>query len=154
RRAAIARALAFERALKTTTVENIARDQIEGEDMRVRQAAVRALNGHAGSVVVMEAQTGKVLTIVNQDWAVRSTIRPCSTVKLVTGVAALNEGVISKEDGSIKGVPYRRNLDDALAFSDNGYFQRAGMQVGNKKMVEYGTKLGLGQQTGVNLDGE
>jgi penicillin-binding protein 2 len=154
RRAAIARALAFERGLRTTTVENIAHDKTDGEDMRVRQAAINALGNRAGSVVVMEAQTGKVLTIVNQDWAVRQTIRPCSTVKLVTGVAALNEGVISKEDGSIKGVPYRRNLDDAIAFSDNGYFQRAGMQMGNQKMVEYGTKLGLGQPTGINLDGE
>jgi len=154
RRAAIARALAFERGLRTATVENIAHDKTDGEDMRVRQAAINALGNRAGSVVVMEAQTGKILTIVNQDWAVRSTIRPCSTVKLVTGVAALNEGVISKEDGSIKGVPYRRNLDDAIAFSDNGYFQRAGMQMGNQKMVEYGTKLGLGQPTGINLDGE
>jgi membrane peptidoglycan carboxypeptidase len=154
RRAAIARQLAFEHGLRTETVANIAKDKLDGEDMRIRQAAINALGNRAGSVVVMEAQTGKVLTIVNQDWAVRTTIRPCSTVKLVTGVAALNEGVISKEDGSIKGVPYRRNLDDALAFSDNGYFQRAGMQVGNQKMVQYGTKLGLGQPTGVNLDGE
>jgi|GEM_PF-1268911 len=154
RRAAIARAQAFERGLRTTTVENIAKDHVEGEDLRIRQAAINALGSHAGSVVVMEAQTGKVLTIVNQDWAVRSTIRPCSTVKLVTGVAALNEGVISKEDGSIKDTPYRRNLDDALAFSDNGYFQRAGMKMGNQKLVEYGQKLGLGQPTGINLDGE
>ena len=154
RRAAIARALAFERGLRTTTVENISKDQIEGEDLRVRQAAINALGGHAGSVVVMEAQTGKVLTIVNQDWAVRSTIRPCSTVKLVTGVAGLNEGVISKEDGSIRDTPYRRNLDDALAYSDNGYFQRAGMKMGNQKLVEYGQKLGLGQLTGINLEGE
>jgi penicillin-binding protein 2 len=154
RRAAIARALAFEHGLRMTTVGNIAKDKTDGEDMRIRQAAINALGNRAGSVVVMEAQTGKILTIVNQDWAVRTTIRPCSTVKLVTGVAALNEGVISKEDGSIKGVPYRRNLDDAIAFSDNGYFQRAGMQMGNQKMVEYGTKLGLGQPTGINLDGE
>jgi hypothetical protein len=154
RRAAIERALAFERGLRTTTVENISKDQVEGEDMRIRQAAIRALGDHAGSVVVMEAKTGKILTIVNQDWAVRSTIRPCSTIKLVTGVAGLNEGVISKEDGSIKGVSTRRDLDDAIAYSDNGYFQRAGMQMGNQKLVEYGQKLGLGQPTGINLDGE
>jgi beta-lactamase class D len=154
RRAAIARAQAFERGLRTTTIENISKDDINGEDLAIRQAAINALGSHAGSVVVMEAQTGKVLTIVNQDWAVRSTIRPCSTIKLVTGVAGLNEGVISKEDGSIKDTPYRRNLDDALAFSDNGYFQRAGMKMGNQKLVEYGTKLGLGQPTGINLPGE
>jgi len=154
RREAIARQLAFERGLRTETVTNILNDRTEGEDLRVRAAAINALGGHAGSVVVMEAQTGKVLTIVNQEWAVRSSIRPCSTIKLVTAAAGLNEGVISKEDGSIRGTPTRRDLDDALAFSDNGYFQRAGAQLGNTKLVDYGRKLGLGEQTGVNLEGE
>lgn len=154
RRAAIARKIAFENGLRTETVANISQDQTEGEDLNIRAAAIRALGGHAGSVVVMEAQTGKVLTIVNQNWAVRSTIRPCSTIKLVTGVAALNEGVISKEDGSIRNVSTRRKLDDAIAFSDNGYFQRAGLQMGNQKLVEYGHKLGLGEPTGINMDGE
>ena len=41
-----------------------------------------------------------------------------------------------------------------LAYSDNGYFQRAGMKMGNQKLVEYGQKLGLGQLTGINLEGE
>ena len=154
RREAIARQLAFERGLRTETVANIANDKTDGEDLRIRAAAVNALGNHAGSVVVMEAQTGKVLTIVNQDWAVRSSIRPCSTIKLVTGAAGINEGVISKETGLIRNTRTRRDLDDALAFSDNPYFQRAGAQMGNEKLVEYGKKLGLGQQTGINLEGE
>src|SRR5204863_10184866 len=32
--------------------------------------------------------------------------------------------------------------------------QRAGAQLGNNKIVDYGKKLGLGEQTGINLDGE
>ena len=154
RREAIARKLAVERGLRTETEANILNDKTEGEDLRIRSAAINALGNHAGSVVVMEAQTGKVLTIVNQDWAIRSSIRPCSTIKLVTAAAGLNEGVISKEDGSIRSTRTRRDLDDALAFSDNPYFQRAGAQIGNEKLVDYGRKLGLGAQTGVNLDGE
>ncbi len=154
RREAIARQVAFERGLRTETVANISNDKTEGEDLRIRAAAINALGSHAGSVVVMEAQTGKVLTIVNQDWAVRSSIRPCSTIKLVTAAAGLNEGVISKENGSIRNTSTRRDLDDSLAFSDNGYFQRAGAQLGNNKLVDYGKKLGLGEQTGINLDGE
>ncbi len=154
RREAIARRIAFERGLRTETVENIARDVTDGEDLGIRQAAVNALGSRAGSVVVMEAQTGKVLTVVNQDWAVRSSIRPCSTIKLVTAAAGLNEGVISKEDGSVRNTSTRRKLDDALAYSDNPYFQRAGAAMGNAKLVEYGRKLGLGEQTGINLDGE
>ncbi len=153
RREAIARAIAFEKGLRTETVANIAKDVTEGEDLNVRNAAVTALGEHAGSVVVMEAQTGKVVTIVNQDWAVRSGIKPCSTIKLVTGVAALNEGVIDKETGALK-TPSRLGLDDALAFSNNGYFQRAGVSFGNEKMITYAKELGLGEPTGINLDGE
>jgi membrane peptidoglycan carboxypeptidase len=73
---------------------------------------------------------------------------------LVTAAAGLNEGVISKEDGSVRDINTRRNLDDAIAFSDNGYFQRVGSELGNTKLVEYGRQLGLGQPTGINLDGE
>ena len=153
-REARARRLAFERGLRTETVDNISKDNTDGEDLSVRRAAVNALGGHAGSVVVMEAQTGKVLTIVNQDWAIRSGIRPCSTIKLVTGVAGLNEGVISKDDGSIRNTRTRRDLDDAIAFSDNGYFQRVGANLGSSKMIEYARDLGLGEPTGLNAVGE
>lgn len=153
-REARARKIAFERGLRTETVANIENDKTEGEDMNIRRAAIEALGNKAGSVVVMEAQTGKILTIVNQDWAVRSTIRPCSTIKLVTGVAGLNEGVIDKENGSIRNGATRRNLDDAIAFSDNGYFQRVGANVGSPKVIEYARKFGLGQPTGINLESE
>ncbi len=148
------RRLAFERNLRTETVTNIAKDDTAGEDLQIRQAAINALGSHAGSVVVMEAQTGKVLTIVNQDWAIRDSVKPCSTIKLVTGVAGINEGVIDKESGAMPNKPYRLDLDAALAYSDNPYFQRAGSIVGNSKMIGYARDLGLGQPTGLNVEGE
>jgi cell division protein FtsI/penicillin-binding protein 2 len=148
------RKLAFERGLRTETAANISRDNTEGEDLQVRQAAVAALGDRAGSVVVMEAQTGKILTIVNQEWAARQPIKPCSTIKLVTGVAGLNEGVIDVNDGRTKEIPNRLGLDDSLAFSDNPYFQKVGSAVGNPKVIEYARQLGLGQQTGINLENE
>lgn len=154
RREAIARKLAFERGLRTETVANIANDRTDGEDLAIRRVAIDALGNRAGSVVVMEAQTGKVLTIVNQNWAVRSSIRPCSTIKLVTGAAGIHEDVIDRGTGAVKKVSTRRNLDDALAYSDNPYFQRAGVIMGNDKLVETGRDLGLGAPTGVNLEGE
>jgi cell division protein FtsI/penicillin-binding protein 2 len=154
RREAIARAIAFQRGLRTETVANISKDVTEGEDLNIRAAAVNALGEHAGSVVVMEAQTGKVLTIVNQDWAVRSGIKPCSTIKLVTGVAGVNEKAIDKTDGSLTTSTNRLGLDDALAFSNNGYFQRAGVAMGNTKVIEYAKQLGLGEPTGLNTAGE
>ena len=147
------RKLAFERGLRTETVANIANDDTEGEDLQVRRAAVNALGSHAGTVVVMEAQTGKLLTVVNQEWAVKHGFKPCSTIKLVTGVAGINEEVINDEGGighSTSGM----KLDYALAKSNNPYFQRVGSNVGNAKMIEYAKKLGLGQPTGVNAEGE
>jgi membrane peptidoglycan carboxypeptidase len=52
---------------------------------------------------------------------------------------------------SIGPASYRIDLTDSLAFSDNGYFQRVGGQVGFSKMMEYARKLGLGEQTGINF---
>jgi hypothetical protein len=145
------RAIAFERGLRTETIANIGDDNIEGEDLQIRRAAVNALGKHAGTVVVMEAQTGKVLTIVNQDWAVRNSYRPCSTIKLVTGVAGLTEDVIDSQ-GNVGN--FRMNLDDALAYSNNVYFQKVGANIGNDKIISYALALGLGTATGINHAGE
>ncbi len=139
------RRLAFERGLRTETVRNIENDNTEGEDLQVRRAAVNALGNHAGTVVVMEAKTGKLLTVVNQDWAIREGFKPCSTIKLVTGVAGINEQIIEGGDDS---------LNYALAKSSNPYFQRVGSKFGNAKMIEYAKKLGLGEPTGINAEGE
>ena len=152
-REARARKLAFERGLRTETQNNIAIDNTEGEDLRIRKAAVEALGERAGTIVVMESQTGKVLTMVNQNWAVRNGFKPCSTIKLVTGVAGINENVING-DGTVSGSASSINLNTALAYSKNPYFQRVGTKVGNGKMIEYARDLGLGQKTGVNADGE
>lgn len=152
-REARARKLAFERGLRTATVANIAKDDTTGEDLNVRRAAVSALGGHAGTVVVMEAKTGKVVTIVNQDWAIRDSFKPCSTIKLVTGVAGINENLIDG-DGKIKNSSTQMDLDYALAKSNNGYFQRVGVNMGSSKMIEYAKDLGLGEKTGINADGE
>jgi hypothetical protein len=152
-REARARAIAFERGLRTETVQNIAKDNTEGEDLQIRGAAIDALGSRAGTVVVMEAQTGKVLTIVNQDWAVRNSYRPCSTIKLVTGVAGITENLID-EKGDIRNSNFRMELNDALAFSNNAYFQRVGQGLGPKRMYSYGRFLGLGEPTGLNVEGE
>ena len=147
------RRLAFERGLRTATIANIAKDDSSGEDLNVRRAAVNALGGHAGTVVVMEAKTGKVVTIVNQDWAIRDSFKPCSTIKLVTGVAGINENIIDS-DGKITNSSTKMGLDYALAKSNNVYFQRVGVNMGSNKMIQYAKSLGLGEKTGINAEGE
>lgn len=144
---------AEEKTFREQTVENIARDNTFGEDTEIRRAAISALGGRAGTVVVMEAQTGKILTIVNQDWAIRHTFKPCSTIKLVTAVAGLNENLIGS-DGSLSSGTHRLKLNEALAYSNNSYFQQVGEGLGTDKLIFYARMLGLGQPTGINSDNE
>jgi len=152
---AIARQRAADQALRDETIANIARDETQGEDPEVRRVAMNALAGHAGTVVVMNPKTGQVYTVVNQEWALRRGFKPCSTTKLVTGLAGLTERVIDPvQTVNIGTASYRLDLTDALAFSDNGYFQRVGGQVGFDKMMTYARKLGLGQPTGINFPAE
>lgn len=153
RREAIARQRAFENGLRTETEANIAADDVSGEDLEVRRAAINALGKRAGSVVVMDAQNGQIVSIVNQKWAIGQGYKPCSTIKLVTGAAGLTEGVIN-QFGSVNFKSHRFDLTDALAFSNNSYFQSVGGTVGFQKMASYAHELGLGAPTGINAPNE
>lgn len=143
----------FERGLRTKTVENISNDNANGEDAEIRRAAINALGNRAGTIVVLEVQTGKILTIINQDWAIKESFKPCSTIKLVTAIAGLNEDLINN-DGRIVSNSFAMNLDDALAFSNNAYFQKVGANLGSNKMISYAQMLGLGAPTGINAENE
>ena len=153
RQAAIARQRALDEGLRNEVQANIGRDNTLGEDLEVRSAAIAALGNHAGTVVVMDPKTGRIYTVVNQDWALRRGFKPCSTIKLVTGVAGLCEKVIQPVETISVGAG-NLNLTDALAHSNNTYFQRVGGQVGFDKMVSYAHEMGLGEKTGINYVNE
>ena len=149
RRAAIARQRAIDKAMRDEVQAFIAKDDLTGEDSEVRRIAVNALGNHAGTVVVMDPLTGRVYSIVNQEWALRRGFKPCSTIKLVTGVAGLSENAIPQVETAGDG--YRIDLTSALAHSDNPFFQTVGTKIGSDKMVNYAKELGLGEKTGVNV---
>jgi penicillin-binding protein 2 len=154
RQAAIARQRAIDEGMRNEAGANIAKDNTVGEDLEVRNAAVAALGHHAGTVVVMDPKNGRVYTVVNQEWALRRGFKPCSTIKLVTGVAGLCEKVIQPIETVSDGGNYRIDLTDALAYSNNSYFQHVGGEVGFDKMVSYARELGLGEKTGINYVNE
>src|SRR6266852_9697983 len=154
RQAAIARQRALDEGMRNEVQANIAKDSTVGEDMEVRNAAIAALGNHAGTGVVMYPKSGRVYTVVNQEWALRRGFKPCSTIKLVTGVAGLCEKVIQPIETVSDGSKYRIDLTDALAYSNNSYFQSVGGQVGFDKMVSYARQLGLGEKTGINYVNE
>lgn len=156
RLAAIARQRAADQALRDEAIANIALDSTVGEDPEARRAAINALGNRAGTVVVMNPKTGRVLSIVNQEWALRKGFKPCSTIKLVTGLAGLSESVIDPfETINISaGRNFPLDLTDSLAFSNNGYFQSVGGRVGFDKIISYARQFGLGEATGINHPNE
>jgi penicillin-binding protein 2 len=149
RQAAIARQRAIDQGMRSEVQALIAKDDVTGEDMEVRRVAVNALGNHAGTVVVMDPLTGRVYSVVNQEWAMRRGFKPCSTIKLVTGVAGLSENAIPLLETASEG--YRLDLTSALAHSNNPYFEQVGSRIGFDKMVNYARELGLGEKTGANV---
>jgi len=154
RQAAIARQRAIDEGMRNEVQANIAKDNSVGEDPEVRRAAVDALGHHAGTVVVMDPKNGRVYTVVNQDWGLRRGFKPCSTIKLVTGVAGISEKVIAPIETVSDGGRYKIDLTDALAYSNNTYFQHVAGEVGFDKMISYAKEMGLGEKTGINYVNE
>lgn len=154
RLAALARERASDDSLRDDVQAMIAKDDLTGEDPEIRRVAVNALGNHAGTVVVMDPKTGRVYSMVNQEWAVREGFKPCSTIKLVTGLAGLNEQVIDSDDTTRISDSNNVSLTHALAYSKNEYFQQVGGQVGFEKMLSYARRFGLGEKTGINMRNE
>src|SRR5205085_9547983 len=67
--AAIARERAADEAMRNSVQSMIEKDDVTGEDPEIRRVAVNALGHHAGTVVVMDPQTGRIYSVVNQQWA-------------------------------------------------------------------------------------
>lgn len=129
-------------------------DNVDGEDLVVRRAAVEALGPFNGSVVVTDPFTGRVLTMVNQKLALKSGFQPCSTIKIVTALAGLNEGVITPETIIKVGRKTSFDLTEALAKSNNPYFAKIGEKLGFDRVAYYAHLLGLGEKAGMGIEGE
>ena len=129
-------------------------DITAGEDPVVRQAAVDALGNMNGTVVAIEPTSGRVLAMVNQKLALSSGAQPCSTIKLSVALAALSEGLVSKETSVALGRRYRMNLTTALAHSNNAYFEALGRKLGFEKVAYYAHEYGLGELAGYDIPGE
>ena len=126
-------------------------DNIDGDDLMIRRAAVSALGPVNGSVVVVDPNTGRILTIVNQKLALKGGFTPCSTIKLVTSLAALNEHVVDRDSWVYIGRYTRFNLTTALAKSNNQYFAALGNRLGFDRVVRYAQLLGLGEKATLDI---
>jgi len=137
-----------------TYKDSTAEDKVDGEDLTIRKAAVDALGPLNGSVVVVDPNTGRILTMVNQPLALGGGFQPCSTIKISVALAALREGLVERT--SPVRFYSRRSLDltDALAYSNNYYFANLGIKLGYQRVNYYAHLFGYGEKAGLNVEGE
>lgn len=154
RRAAAYHRIRHYRHYRVRFVDPTKNDVTTYDDPTVRQIAVEALGHQSGSVVAVDPGTGRILSIVNQKMAFSSALEPCSTIKPFVTIAALKENVITAETMLPVGRHRYMNLTEALAHSNNEFFQQVGTELGFDREVKYEKMLGLGQKVGYDIPEE
>jgi penicillin-binding protein 2 len=144
-----------ERFTGNSFADNItAGDVTTGEDPVVRAAAIDALGNMNGTALAIDPSSGRILAMVNQKLALSSGAEPCSTIKLAVGLAALDEGLVTKDTPVNLGGHYTMTLTKALALSINPYFETLGRMLGFERVKHYANQFGLGELAGYNIPGE
>jgi len=129
-------------------------DVTTGEDPVVRAAALEALGNMNGTAVAIDPTSGRILAMVNQKLALSRGAEPCSTIKLTVALAALEEGIVKRDTQVNLGGRFHMDLTDALAHSNNLYFETVGRSLGFERVKHYANEFGLGELAGYNIAGE
>ncbi len=155
---------------------------------------LKLIHANAAAVVCLNPQTGEILAMVSRpafnpnlfahgisskEWnklnnnpyhpmdnkAITGEYPPGSTFKIITGTAALTEGVVSPSElimdsghhwiipkGNAEGEALGLiNFQQAMAHSDNVYFYEMGNRLGIDRLEKYARMFGLGKTTGIDL---
>ncbi|HWZ01231.1 MAG TPA: penicillin-binding transpeptidase domain-containing protein [Edaphobacter sp.] len=129
-------------------------DVTDGEDPVVRAAAIEALGNMNGTAIAIDPSTGRILAMVNQKLALSRGAEPCSTIKLTVALAALEEGIVRRDTPVNLGGRYHLTMTEALAHSNNLYFETLGRQLGFERVKHYANEFGLGELAGYHIQGE
>ncbi|MBY0518408.1 MAG: penicillin-binding protein 2 [Bacteriovoracaceae bacterium] len=166
-------------------------------DMQV--AGFNALEGKVGSIVALDISSGEVLTMVSRpsfdpsqfsrgltpeywrslvtnkenplrDRNIQEHYSPGSTFKAITGISAMEEGVIDENtevfcSGNLrfgrkvyhcwkKEGHGATNITKAIRESCNVFFQRAAMKMDIDTIAKYAMMFGMGKRTGISLPRE
>ena len=136
-----------------TYADSTVGDNVDGEDLTIRRAAVEALGQFNGSVVAADPTTGRILTMVNQRVALGGGFQPCSTIKVSVALAGLSEKAIDPA-AKLRLAGMKMDLTYALAHSNNYYFATLGEKLGFEKVSYYAHLFGYGEKAGLNIAGE
>jgi stage II sporulation protein D len=135
-------------------------------DAALQDVANSALADREGTIIVMDARTGRVRAIVNPQLAYAQASMPGSAMKPFTALAALRAGLIDEGSrtvcpGRFTGLNFSLpcvhenhlppfSPSQAIAYSCNYYFAAAGQRLGRDKLVATLREFGFGQPTGIS----
>lgn len=167
-------------------------------DIDLQRVAEKGLRGKAGAVVALNPDSGEILAMYSapsfdpnlflrgidyRDWknltgdprkpllnrVVQSRYPPGSTFKIITAIAALEEGLINEDtrhycNGAItfgrifkcwkEGGHGEVDLHKALVESCDVFFYEVAKKLNIDTLAKYAMRFGLGSRVGVDLDGE
>ena len=130
-------------------------DNVDGDDLAIRRAAVAALGTMNGSVVVVDPTNGRILTMVNQKLALQERLH--SVFHHQAGDLARGADRARREPRHHRSTPAATsayNLTTAIAHSNNQYFSILGNRLGFDRVTQYAQMLGLGEKAGLDIPGE
>src|SRR5690349_16393552 len=135
-------------------------------DAALQDAATTALANRDGAIIVMDAQTGRVRAIVNQQLAYEQALMPGSSIKPFTALAALRAELIDENSrtvcpGRFTGLNFSLpcvhgdhlppfSPAQAIAYSCNYYFATVGQRLGRDQLVATLREFDFGQPTGIS----
>ncbi|HEX8139281.1 MAG TPA: SpoIID/LytB domain-containing protein [Pyrinomonadaceae bacterium] len=139
-------------------------------DAALERAARASLGEREGTILVMDAQNGRLRAVVNPRIAFEQAFPPGSAIKPFTALAAMRAGLIDAETHKLCPAHYARegfqiacthpqtsgpiDLAQALAYSCNYYFATVGERLSAGAFDATLASFGFGERTGVNATGE
>ncbi|MBL8015772.1 MAG: penicillin-binding protein 2, partial [Ignavibacteria bacterium] len=172
-------------------------DLILSVDADVQKFAEKLLEGRTGGIVAMDPQNGEIICLVSkpdydlnhfsgklspQIWTMLNTDKskplfnratqtrypPGSTYKMVSALAALQEGILKTNstipcEGSFRfgdrvfgdhGAYGSITIPTAIEHSSNVFFYKLVLRIGLDKWNEYSQMLGFGNKTGIDIPEE
>lgn len=163
-------------------------------DSEIQAQAEKALGVNIGAIIVMDPWTGEILAMasnprfnpntIDRDFsrlirhpskpflnrAIQGALPPGSIFKVVTAIAALSSGAISKQtDFECPGYTKYKNIifkcwseyghgsvtiEDAIPYSCNVFFFETAKMLGGDSLYAWAKKFGIGEKTGIDLPHE
>jgi len=134
-------------------------------NLRLQRAVDRAIDGHAGAIVVIDLVSGSILASNNLNLAGKQLVRPGSTLKPFVLIELLDSGKLDAKQRLVCRRPLRigsvrldcshttdvvqLGADDAISYSCNSYVADVALRLGDSELVGALRRAGLDSLTGL-----